>query len=322
MEEVDGTPTIKEGKERPETTAHAFTVSRTFNREGNYDYSVIIIDDDGLRALLLYALAHHPWLKHSTTTLSFASLYEPIVHNWSLLSGIAYGESSNPTLVELHNEIKNKNTDVAGTSSSALAPLKSVGTLEKSIVDLRLLLDEVRRTPGLESYFKTAREMQEKTNSVTFEYLWTIFPPGELVFSSAFMDRPQAFIVKYCLDSYIRERAGGKKWVLECWTYDWNGTNFCRVPVEFSFEDFKGTKSMTSLTCYPLRFYRGTSDDASSESGLTVGEAMKQKLIKRGERYRDLCLMKKGRQMFDYEGDLLARGTGVRKITTLHHVSY
>ena len=70
------------------------------------------------------------------------------------------------------------------------------------------------------------------------------------------------------------------------------------------------------------QIYRDTSDDVGSESGLTVGEVVGQKLIKRGERYRDLGLMKKGRQIFDYEGDLLARGTGVFKITNLHHVSY
>ena len=320
MEEVDGTPAIAEGKERPERTAHAFTVSRTFKRDGDYDYSVIIIDDDGLRALLLYALADQPWLRHATTTLSITSLFEPIVHKWSVLHDIAYGESPNPTLVDLHNEIENKDTHVSGTPSGALAPLKAVGNLEKSLVDLRLLLDEVRRTPGLESYFKTSREMQEKTNSITFEYLWTIFPPGELVFSSTFMDRPQAFIVKFCSESY--KVNNGMKWILECWSYDWDGTHFRRVPVQFSFEYFKGTKSITSLTCYPLRFHRDTSDDVNNPGGLSLGEAMKQKLIRRGERYRDLCLTEKGRQMFDYEGDILARGTGVRKITSMHHVSY
>lgn len=318
-EETDGAPIIKEGKENPGSTAHAMTVLRAFKSDGKYDYSVINIDDDGLRALLLHVLAHHPWLSHLPTPLSFYSLFEPIVHNWSLLNDFACNNPSRPAVSDLYSQLKLGDSSLTGTSGGLLAPLMAAGSLEKATADLKLLLDEVRRTPGLESYFNGAREMQEKTSTVSFEYLWTIFPPGELVFSSVFMDCPQAFIVKYCRDNYTRSGSSGEKWILECWTYDWNGTTFYRVPVEFSFEDFKGTKSITSLPCYPLKFSRETSDDAKNASGVDLAEPVKQKLIKRGERYRELCLKKKGWQLFDYEGDLVTRGTGVRKIATRQH---
>ena len=324
-EEIDGASTIKEGKEKSATTAHAMTVLRAFDSQNKYDYSVITIDDDSLRALLLHALAHVPWLRHLTTstTMSFYSLFEPIVHNWTLLNDLAYRDPSKSTVSDLYNELKNRGNSVAGSLDGLLAPPMTAGGLEKATADLKLLLDEVRRTPGLESYFNGAREMQEKTNTVSFDYLWTIFPPGELVFSSAtFMDRPQAFIVKYCQYNYKRKVNSGEKWILECWTYDWNGTNFYRAPVEFFFEDFKGTKSITSLPCYPLKFHRDSSDDPNSAGGINFGEAMKQRLIKRGERYRELCLKQKGRQIFDYEGDLLERGIGVRKTATRHQVSF
>ena len=117
--------------------------------------------------------------------------------------------------------------------------------------------------------------------------------------------------MKYCSESYKRKRNSGEKWILECWTYDWNGTFFRRVPIEFAFDEFKATKSITSLPCYPLKFHPDNSDGVGGQSS---GEALKQDLIKRGERYRELCLKKKGRQLFDYEGELLARGTGVRNI--------
>lgn len=221
------------------------TVLRTFTSDGKYDYSEITIDDDGLRALMLHALAHHPLLSHTTTPLSFYSLFEPIVHNWSLLTDLASNDSSRPAVSDLHSQLRLKGNSLAGSSGGLLAPLMPAGSLEKATTDLGLLLDKVRRTRGLESYFNSAREMQEKTKTVSSEYLWTIFPPGELVLSSAFMDRPQAFIVKYCHHNYKRNESSGEKWILECWTYDWNGTTFYRAPVEFTFEEFKGTKSIT-----------------------------------------------------------------------------
>ena len=44
-----------------------------------------------------------------------------------------------------------------------------------------------------------------------------------------------------------KKKGNSEKWVLECWTYDWSGTIFRRVPVEFSFDKFKATKSIASL---------------------------------------------------------------------------
>ena len=63
-EETDGTWTIKEGKEKQETTAHAMTSVRAFKNDGKYDHSEITINDDGLTASLLHALG----LNHGSDT--------------------------------------------------------------------------------------------------------------------------------------------------------------------------------------------------------------------------------------------------------------
>lgn len=294
------------------------TVLRVFKNDGKYDHSEITINDEGLETLLLHALGHEPWLRHMTT-VSFYSHFEPIIHNWSKLNHLANNDFSKSSVLQLYKELQNRDGSTTATSGDQPAALVAGGSWEKSTADLRLLLDEVRRTPGLESYFDGAWEMQEKTNTVSFEYLWTLFPPGELVVGKPFMDRWQAFVVKFCVASYKKKGSSGEsgqKWILECWTYDWNGTVFRRVPVEFSFDEFKATKSITALLCYPLRYHRDCSDDANSVGGKVSGESLKQRLIKRGERYRELCLKRRGRQIFDYEGELLPRGTGVRKIAT------
>lgn len=235
------------------------------------------------------------------------------------MNHLANNDFSRSSVLQLYKELQNRDGSTTATSGDQPAALVAGGGWEKSTADLRLLLDAVRRTPGLESYFDGAREMQEKTNTVSFEYLWTLFPPGELVVGKPFMDRWQAFVVKFCVASYKKKGSigeSGQKWILECWTYDWNGTVFRRVPVEFSFDEFKATKSMTALPCYPLRYHRDRSDDANSVGGKVSGKSLKQRLIKGGERYRELCLKRRGRQIFDYEGELLPRGTGVRKIAT------
>ena len=149
-EETDGTPTIKEGKEKQETTAHAMTVLRAFKNDGKYDYSEITINDDGLTTLLLHALGHEPWLRHMKT-LSFLSLFEPIIHNWSVLDDLANNDTSKPIVLDLHRELENKGNAFIATSGDHLTPLRAAGSLEKARADLRLLLDEVCRTPGLES---------------------------------------------------------------------------------------------------------------------------------------------------------------------------
>ena len=192
-----------------------------------------------------------------------------------MLTDLTSNDSFKTAVAELRHELEDRGNHLAATSGNILVPLMPAGSLEKAFADLKLLLDEVRRTPNLDSYFNTAREMQEKVNTVSFKYLWTIFPPGELVFSRTFMDCPQAFVVKYCEAGYMEEVRSGQKWILECWTYDWDGTCFNRVPVRFSFDEFKATKPITSLPCYPLRFYRDSPDDVDGAGGRNPGEAMK-----------------------------------------------
>ena len=129
------------------------------------------------------------------------------------------------------------------------------------------------------------------------------------------MGQPQAFIVKESTDYITRRRRNeGRSWSLECWAYDWNGATFSRVPVEFTFEDFKGTRSISSLACYPLQYHRENADDDVVRDNLGNGKPIAKVLIERGKRYRELCLKKQGRQIFEYDGLALSRGTGVRKL--------
>ncbi|KAL8834560.1 MAG: hypothetical protein Q9170_003688 [Blastenia crenularia] len=275
---------------------HATTLLRCFDERNKYNHSVITIEDEHLKALLSYALSHHPFSNHGEN-MTVISLFEPFVHNWSRLNDFASNDMSKHAIAKFHKELKEAD------SESKLAILKDTTALSKAMDYLRDLLQEVQRTPGLDSYFSGAREMCENTDSISFGYLWTIFPPGEIVISRPYMDRVQAFIVKKSMDHIqTRKIRDDNLWALECWTYDWNGTEFNRVPVQFTFEDYDGFRSISSLTCYPIRFHKEVMNDDSEFGKRETPEALREALIERGKRFRDLCLTKGGSQQFDYDG--------------------
>ena len=240
---------------KAQSNKHAIIVLRTFDEREKYAYSQITIEDDGLRALLMYALAHRPDFSH-VRTIVFDGSFEPIVHSWNLLNDLASNDKSKPAVAKLHRESMSIN------STDALKLLKGTDTIKKAASDLRLLLEQVKDTPRLENYFSEIRGIQESASAIPFDFLWTIFPPGELVLSRKYMSRPQIFIVKRSTHHVDRQgRSNSRWWNFECWSYDWNGSTFTLVPVRFTFEEFKGTKSIGSLHCYPLKYHREDTED-------------------------------------------------------------
>ena len=255
---------------------------------------MITIEDDGLKALLFHILSHHPLCCH-WEKISFISVFEPLVHNWSRLKDIVDNDESKPIVASLHKELGSVNI------SNKLVRLRDSRTRTKAVADLKELLQLVRDTPDLESYFSGAGSMPENADTISFDYLWIIFPPGEVVISRQYMGQLQAFIVK---GSFSETKATKDKslWHLVCWTYDWNGSEFNRASVNFTVEEYKGNKTISSLICYPLKHYKGTSDDHDTLGKVESPEELKRALIRRGRRFRELCLKKEGSQFFEYDG--------------------
>ena len=195
-EETDASTTeYKQEDTKPGMPKHAMTVLRGFDEKGKYDYSLITIEDQCLRALLLHALAHYPEFSHMET-VSLFSLFEPIIHNWSLLNELAENDQSKPAVAKLYEELS------SGPSTSLLAPLKEAGSMHRTVADLKKLLGQVEITPGLEPYFNGEREMQEKASLVSFDFLWYV--PFVLTFFShmvsiSFQDYFERAIIIICL---------------------------------------------------------------------------------------------------------------------------
>ena len=195
-EETDATTSeYKQEDTKPGMAKHAMTLLRSFDEKGKYEYSVITIEDQCLRALLLHALAHYPDISH-VETVSFISLFEPIIHNWSLLNELADNDQSKPAVAKLYEELS------SAPSTGLLAPLKEAGSMHRTVADLKKLLGQVETTPKLEPYFNGEREMQEKSNIVSFDFLWYV--PFVLTFSwhmvsISFQDHFQLAIITICL---------------------------------------------------------------------------------------------------------------------------
>ena len=280
------------------------TVMRTLSPEGLYHSTTITIQDDGLKALLFHVLSHHPFCSH-WERLSFTGFFEPFVHNWSRLQDIADNDESKAIVAGLLKELRSANL------GNKLVPLRDSRTWTKAVADLKELLQLVRDTPDLEPYFSDVDAIHENADTIAFDYIWTIFQPGEVVISRSYMDQLQAFIVKG--SSFETQSKSNKElWSLVCWAYDWNGSEFNRVSVKFIVEEYKGNKNISSLICYPIKHYKGTSDDYAVLGKVESPEELKYALIRRGRRFRELCLKKEGSQYFEYDGFAFSNGHRAR----------
>lgn len=77
------------------------------------------------------------------------------------------------------------------------------------------------------------------------------FPFWREVIAITFLDEQQILIVDHPPFAVDSEN----ELSLWCWYYDHDGIEFFPVKIEFKIERFQGNNSITSLPCYPLRYY-------------------------------------------------------------------
>ncbi|KAI9686388.1 MAG: hypothetical protein M1822_003733 [Bathelium mastoideum] len=273
-----------EPEQLPETVAKKNTeqalLLRRFvyaDEDGDGD---IIIYDEGLRGLLYKLLPHYPahWRGEIVT---IPSPYEAIILNWDLL-----WEQSEP-----EKECGDNN------SRQVRADLRELlETLQKSSGDLKL-----------DKYLQN-RNSYQKERCITFEALWTIFPPGTIVYGHLFLKRDQIFIVQ---DNYrpwpkvdpTRRSGSTSWWRLRCWTYDYDGEVFSRRAITLDFEEFENTKPIASLPFLPLDEHERRTE-------------IEDALFKRGEAFRKYCTTTTNNRMYGYDGDAIFDSAGFRGVKT------
>jgi len=168
-------------------------------------------------------------------------------------------------------------------------------------VDLRELMRIISTSSGiqhLDQYFKE-RSLFDNESSISHAALWTLFPPGTLIVSHPCLGEPQIFTVDSCDSFILRE---DHTFDLTCFSFDWTGTEFTRVPFEIKISHWgSNRKSIAELPFYPLKYY--TSPDEQDISSDDAIARLKERLVARGEKFVKLCNPGKGQQMFTYSGD-------------------
>ncbi|KAJ4301552.1 hypothetical protein N0V90_003645 [Kalmusia sp. IMI 367209] len=166
--------------------------------------------------------------------------------------------------------------------------------------DLAELLQMLSTSSGylpLDRYFKDRHTFAEE-GTITHSALWTLFPPGTLIVSQPFLEEPQVFSVQSC-DGFVNE---DHTFDLICYSFDWNGYEFSRVPFEMKIPYWgPDRRSIIELPFFPLKYYVDVTAEVGTEDKSI--EKLTEKLIKRGKKFVSICTAAKGKQMFKYTGD-------------------
>ena len=248
-----------------ENVEYAFTWIRTYDANDKYERTDVEIRPGPLADILRDSLKHYPDFPLHDTLMSFGSPFYCFVHNWTKLEAKANGDG-----------------DKQSTASK----------------DLKQLLEYLSDTAELTSYFRDFHPAK-KPQRINFQFLWTIFPPGCLIYSKPVMGEDQVLLLQYANEDKL-EDSGKKGLILTCWAYDWNGETFNRVAYDLEIESFDDAKPINQLDHYPLEYHRDP-------------ETVRSHLIERGEKYRNLCVPKGGVQLFDYDGISIEDQKGITR---------
>lgn len=111
-----------------------------------------------------------------------------------------------------------------------------------------------------------------KNKSVTFDHLWTIFPPDCTVFGIK-EGKPVAALFKR---GYFAQTPCGQVYNLECKIIDWDGVKMGWSSLNLRIPAFLGFANFSSLPCYPIEYCSNP-------------EAIKETLRERGRRFESLA---------------------------------
>ena len=239
-------------------------VLRKRNGHGGEDPLVlhsIAIQSPLIRSALQEVLESYPGVTPELDNMSFDAPFEPLFHRWDALQKVCKD----------HN-----NTD---TRKHA-----------------RILRDVLE--PEFELHFNTLTECR-KHGVITFKTLWTIFKPGELLYST---DGGEECVTRL-KEAFYGEDWGVPYFELSVEHVDWDGFHFGLGLDRINIDQFRGTTKVLSLTAMPL--------DLHPEK-----LAIKERLIARGRKFESL----KGYHFQAYNGSMIDAYDGDRQQTEVCHL--
>ncbi len=92
-----------------------------------------------------------------------------------------------------------------------------------------------------------------KHGEITFDLLWALFRPNQLVFTECSgTGKPRC--IKYDFGDFVTE-LGEKKFRIEGRYYDYDGKQFGEASIKLNIAGYQGTKRIESLGAFPLEYH-------------------------------------------------------------------
>lgn len=250
-----------------DNSGRAFILRKTIPDRFGEDASKSEIDivNPHLWELLKKHLGDYPYHIFRGGPLTITSPYEAIVFAWDTLQEAA---------LELADDANEKQAR------------EDLGIL------LSILSGGSSGDQKLDKYFKS-RKVSAEERTVEYDNLWTIFPPGCLVYGRPFQNQDQLFIARDNLGTWPSSD-GTNTWKLDAWTFDWTGERFERTCLTLPIEHYEGPKKIGTLPFYPFEFHPQYSTGSIQKA-----------LVERGKKFRSLCKADQGVRLFDYAGDCI-----------------
>jgi hypothetical protein len=229
---------VAEAAENEETAQHALItrLQKSNDSRKKFEIHSIVIQSPWLKEALGDILKGYPGVCCELKRLEFEAPFEPFVHRWTNL--LAFRARK----------------DVDATTAEHIELLYEV------------LKEELK--PVLDSFKDYVDQ-----GVVTYDNAWTIFQPGDIIYSSSHNGAQSA--LKLRSGKYVETRCG-KAYQLTAEAIDWNGTHFGRSTETILIWEFLGTTSILGLTAFPMSFHPNKN-------------AVEDIFVKRGQRFEELA---------------------------------
>lgn len=229
-----------------ECLQHAIIVRKKKKHEGNrkpLKVDSIVIHSPLLKKVLQKLFDGYPDLIVDVDELVFDTPFAPFFHRWQKFEEMTQNETDETT-----------KTHMTLLYDTLLVELKTVLQRHKDLV---------------------------RHKAIDFELLWTLFTPGELLYSHD-NNHDRLYVIGEV--DYWQD-LNGMKCQISCDMVEWDGEHFGRCTLSENIKKFKGTRQITTLPSYPLKFH-------------ARAEEVEQKCIERGRRFEQLA----GVHCVDYKG--------------------
>ncbi|KAI1375462.1 P-loop containing nucleoside triphosphate hydrolase protein [Hypoxylon crocopeplum] len=235
-------------------------------RIANIEVTSMVINSVHLINALKAVVGYYPGKSFLGDSVTISAPYQVLVHN---SGSLARYKVSQP---KTHDE------EYALTTVRHIDVL--LNYLDKSMGDM--MLEERKRH-------------NSSIPSATFDNLWLILKPGEVVYAK--QDYKWTPFVISCVHNGYYSDDGPVSYVVDCWNITYVSERFCRTMHSFSIQPFTSEEAIMNLAVIPARFFKG-------EDGKMAPKEVTAKQIMLGKKVWELS---KGPSYKSYDGSLVEK---------------